>query len=62
MVDKFWKDRNVFVTGCTGLLGSWLTKALVEEGANVTGLIRDLVPKSNLNWSGFNDKITSITY
>jgi CDP-glucose 4,6-dehydratase len=60
MTDKFWKDRNVFVTGCTGLLGSWLTKALVERGANVVGLIRDLVPKSNLNWSGFNDKITIV--
>ncbi len=60
MVDKFWKDRNVFVTGCTGLLGSWLTKTLVEYGANVTGLIRDLVPKSNLNWSGFNDKINIV--
>ena len=60
MSDKFWKDRNVFVTGCTGLLGSWLTKALVERSANVTGLIRDLVPKSNLNWSGFNDEITIV--
>ncbi len=60
MSDKFWKNRNVFVTGCTGLLGSWLTKAVVERGANVTGLIRDLVPKSNLNWSGFNDKINIV--
>jgi CDP-glucose 4,6-dehydratase len=60
MKKEFWKDRNVFVTGCTGLLGSWLTKALVERGANVVGLIRDLVPKSNLNWSGFNDKITIV--
>jgi len=60
MKDNFWKNRNVFITGCTGLLGSWLTKALVERGANVIGLIRDLVPKSNLNWSGFNNKITIV--
>ncbi|MDD5530422.1 MAG: GDP-mannose 4,6-dehydratase [bacterium] len=60
MPDNFWKNRNVFVTGCTGLLGSWLTKALVEREANVVGLIRDLVPKSNLNWSGFNDKINIV--
>lgn len=60
MPDEFWKDRNVFVTGCTGLLGSWLTKALVERKANVVGLIRDLVPKSNLNWSGFDDKINIV--
>ena len=60
MSKEFWSDKNVFITGCTGLLGSWLTKALVEQGANVTGLIRDWVPKSNLNWSGFNDKINIV--
>ena len=58
--DEFWKDRNVLVTGCTGLLGSWLTKSLAEKEANVVGLIRDLVPRSNLNWSGFNNKIISV--
>ena len=60
MEDEFWKDRNVLVTGCTGLLGSWLTKSLVEKEANVVGLIRDLVPRSNLNWSGFNNNIISV--
>jgi CDP-glucose 4,6-dehydratase len=58
--DEFWKDRNVLVTGCTGLLGSWLTKSLAEKEANVVGLIRDLVPRSNLNWSGFNNNIISV--
>lgn len=48
MVDNFWRDRRVFVTGCTGLLGSWLTEALVRRGAEVVGLVRDLVPASNL--------------
>ncbi|MDD4409974.1 MAG: GDP-mannose 4,6-dehydratase [Candidatus Pacebacteria bacterium] len=57
MTDEFWKDRNVLVTGCTGLLGSWLTKSLAEKEANVVGLIRDIIPRSNLNWSGFNSKI-----
>jgi len=57
---EFWKDRNVFITGCTGLLGSWLTKKLVKNGANVIGLIRDLVPKSNLKWSGFQDEIVTV--
>ena len=60
MKKQFWKDRKVFVTGCTGLLGSWLTRTLVENGADVTGLIRDLVPKSNLNWTGFNEKINVV--
>lgn len=45
---NFWKNRNVFVTGCTGLLGSWLVKYLLERKAKVVGLIRDEVPDSNL--------------
>ena len=53
----FWKDRNVFITGCTGLLGSHLTQMLVEKKANVVGLVRDLVPKSNLVQTGIFDKI-----
>jgi CDP-glucose 4,6-dehydratase len=43
-----WKNKSVFVTGCTGLLGSWLCKDLIEKGASVTGLVRDWVPKSIL--------------
>ncbi len=60
MPDKFWKNRNVLVTGCTGLLGSWLTKSLSKKEANVIGLIRDVVPKSNLNWSGFDKRIITV--
>jgi CDP-glucose 4,6-dehydratase len=44
----FWSDRSVLVTGCTGLLGSWLTRALVDRGALVVGLVRDWVPQSEL--------------
>ena len=44
----FWKDRSVFVTGATGLLGSWLCNQLVREGASVTCLVRDWVPRSLL--------------
>ena len=56
----FWKDRRVFITGCTGILGSWLTLALVEAGADVVGLIRDRVPLSNLNLSGAYQHITAV--
>lgn len=59
-MNDFWKDRNVFVTGCTGLLGSHLTKFLVEKNANVVGLVRDLVPKSNLVKSGLFDEINIV--
>lgn len=47
-MESFWKEKNVFITGCTGFLGSYISKKLVELGANVTGLVRDTIPKSNL--------------
>jgi CDP-glucose 4,6-dehydratase len=42
----FWSNRNVFVTGATGLLGSHLTEELLARGARVTVLVRDWVPDS----------------
>lgn len=54
---SFWHDRPVLVTGCTGLLGSWLTQALVDAGADVVGLIRDDVPQSQLVRSGTLQRI-----
>ncbi len=57
---SFWLDRPVFVTGCAGILGSWLTIALVEAGALVVGLIRDEVPFSHLRRSGYQDRITVV--
>lgn len=40
--NRFWQDRNVFVTGATGFLGSWMVAELNRRGANVVGLVRDL--------------------
>jgi CDP-glucose 4,6-dehydratase len=47
----------VFVTGCNGILGSWLTITLVDKGAAVTGLVRDQVPFSQLRRSGYQNRI-----
>ncbi len=44
----FWQNRNVFVTGASGLLGSWMVEELIKEGATVTCLLRDWVPGSKL--------------
>ena len=57
---SFWLDRPVFVTGCAGFLGSWLTVALVEAGASVVGLVRDAVPFSHLRRSGYQDRIAVV--
>jgi CDP-glucose 4,6-dehydratase len=40
------------VTGGAGLVGSWLVKRLVEQGADVVCLIRDWVPQSELVRAG----------
>ena len=45
---SFWKDRQVLVTGATGLLGSWLVDELLRREARVTCLVRDWVPDSRL--------------
>jgi CDP-glucose 4,6-dehydratase len=55
--DCFWRDRRVFVTGCTGLVGAWTVRALLERGAHVVGLIRDRVAGSELSRGGFEQRI-----
>jgi len=58
--ERFLENRNVFITGCTGLLGSHLTGKLVDRQANVVGLVRDLVPKSNLVQTGIYDEVNIV--
>ena len=48
----FWQDRSVFVSGATGLLGSWLAEELLDQGARVICLVRDWVPESRAVGSG----------
>jgi len=57
---NFWQGKNVFVTGCTGLLGSWLSKTLLGRGANVVGLIRDSVPRANFYSLGLDKRISTV--
>jgi CDP-glucose 4,6-dehydratase len=45
---SFWRDRPVFVTGATGLVGGWLVRQLLAAGADVVCLVRDWVPRSEL--------------
>ncbi|WP_459910799.1 GDP-mannose 4,6-dehydratase [Desulfotomaculum defluvii] len=43
-----WIDKNVLITGCSGIIGSWLTKRLVNQGAKVVGIMRDHVGNSSI--------------
>ena len=47
-----WKNEKVLVTGATGMVGSWLVKRLLREGARVSVLAVDQDPESELIRSG----------
>ena len=53
----FWRDRPVFVTGASGLLGSWLVRRLLTAGADVVCLVRDWVPQSEMVRSGLLEQV-----
>jgi len=59
-INKFWIDRSVLVTGCTGLLGSWLVPELMSRGAIITGIVRDFVPKSMFFLNGLDKQINLV--
>jgi len=42
MFDNFYKNKSVLVTGHTGFKGSWLSSWLLELGAYVYGLSKDI--------------------
>jgi CDP-glucose 4,6-dehydratase len=56
----FWRDRCVFLTGGTGLVGGWLTDRLVELNADVVALVRDWVPSSRFIARGLDRKVNLV--
>jgi len=54
------RGRSVLVTGAYGLLGGWLTKALVEAGAEVTVVHRDDRPRSALASMGLEPSLSIV--
>ena len=59
-MSEFFKNKRVFVTGATGLVGSWLTRALVDLGAYTVVLIRDSDPQSELMRSGLINRVAVV--
>ena len=59
-VFDFYKEKNVLVTGHTGFKGTWLSRILVNAGANVTGY--SLNPPTDpalFDMSGLDGKMNS---
>lgn len=57
---NFWRDKSVLLTGATGLVGGWLTKRLISNGANLVCLIRDWVPQSEFVRTGQLDGVNVV--
>ena len=47
MMNKFWKNKKVFLTGHTGFKGSWLSIILEQMGAVIKGYSQ--IPAYNPN-------------
>ncbi len=55
------KNKNIFVTGGTGLVGSHLVETLLKiEGAHIVCLVREKNPKSYFYGQGFEDRVTTV--
>ncbi len=54
---EFWRDRPVFITGATGLVGGWLVKRLLAAKADVVCLVRDWVPQCELVRTGLMNQV-----
>lgn len=59
-MSNFWLNRNVLVTGATGLLGSWMVEELLRRQANIVAIVRDGVPRSKLVLSGAMQQINIV--
>ncbi len=59
-MDNFWENRNVFITGSTGFLGSYLTDELIAKKATVTSLVRDWVSRSRFIFSDTCKKVNVV--
>ncbi len=55
--DSFWKNKNVFITGIAGFVGSNLAKDLVNNGANIIGLTKNKKIDSLLFYEKIDKKI-----
>lgn len=56
----FWHNRTVFVTGATGFVGAHIVRQLLQNGAKIYCLQRDLVRANSLDILGLRDKVTII--
>lgn len=55
-----WKNKNVFITGADGFIGSWLAREFVKRQSNVFILVRDPKVNAACQLFGLHNKVTQI--
>ena len=55
-----WNQRRVLVTGATGMVGSWVTRELVNRNSFVVAMVADTDPNSELIRSGVINQVTVV--
>jgi len=59
-MNNYWKNKNVLITGINGFIGGNLCKSLIDKGANIFGLIRNISKDTFLFYEGLSDDIVII--
>ncbi len=54
--DLSWRGTHALVTGAQGFIGSWLVSRLLDEGARVVVLRRDIPAESRFGIEGLEDR------
>jgi len=54
---SFWQERRILITGANGFIGGNLAGYFVRQGAEVTGLERNIEKRSYLHFEGLGEKI-----
>lgn len=47
-INKFYKNKNILITGNTGFIGSWLTLCLLKYKCKITGISKDQGQKTGI--------------
>lgn len=56
-----WENKNVFITGIDGFVGSAVAKRLHEQGANIVGLVKSINNNSSEWFDSYNIYIGDIS-
>ena len=58
--EPYWRDRRVFITGATGLIGGWVLERVLELGADPVCLVRDDVARATAVRTGMLGRATVV--